>query len=274
MNKYKLDKCFVDDLAHPITKKSISVDEFKKLESGVIDSRVFMPNTYGYEVWEEGQETFELWEKNSDYYKNEVQKYRDEIEYDTPTYKHFPLSGKILDIGGGAGILREFIPSESQFISIDPFEDPISAAPAPKFEAYNCLKEPLNFICGTSEFLPFKEDIFDIVHLRSMLDHVHGPDLTIMEARRVLKSDGSLIIGMTIEGDKDGKLSLGEQLKESLRYVLVLIGFKRFKDHHLWHPTLPGLKKILEDNGFNTIDTYYQPYWKGKVVYLKAVKKT
>jgi len=272
MTNYKLDDSIISALADPITKKRADLKDLKKLSSGIIDARVFMPNTYGYEIWEEGQESFENWEKNSDYYKNKVQKYKDEILYDTPIYDRFPLSGKILDIGGGAGILRQFIPNESTLVSVDPFEDPVKACPPPKRDAYQCLNDPLNFICGNAEFLPFVEDTFDIVHMRSMLDHVHGPDLAVIEAKRVLKDSGFLLIGMSIEGDEKGKLSLREHAKELARFLLVKVGFKQFEDHHLWHPTLPGLNKILLDNGLKPIETYFQPYWKGKVVYIKAVK--
>lgn len=272
MTHYKLDDSFLSALANPITKKSADLKDFKKLPSEVVDARVFMPNTYGYRVWEEGQECFEDWEKNSDYYNNKVQAYKDEIVYDAPVYERFPLSGKILDIGGGAGILRQFIPNGSDLVSLDPFEDPVKACPPPKRDAYQCLNAPLNFICGNAEFVPFVEDTFDIVHMRSMLDHVHGPDLAVMEAKRVLKDSGFLLIGMSIEGDENGKLSLQELAKELARFLLVKIGFEKFKDHHLWHPSLPSLNKILTDNGFTPVDIYFQPYWKGRVVYIKAIK--
>ena len=269
---YILDQWCLDALSNPVTKISCTLEDFARLETGVVDARVSMPNTYGYHVWEVGQDSYEIWENNSDYYKNKVQKYKDEIEYDAPIYERFPLAGKILDVGGGAGTLREFMSNDCSLVSLDPFKDPLLAAPAPKKDAYKCLSDPLNFICGNAEFVPFVEDTFDIVHMRSMLDHVHGPDLTVMEAKRVLKDSGFLLIGMSIEGDENGKLSLREHAKELARFLLVKVGFKQFEDHHLWHPTLPGLSKILLDNGLKPVETYFQPYWKGKVVYIKAVK--
>lgn len=67
--------------------------------------------------------------------------------------------------------------------------------------------------------------------MRSMLNHVHSPDLALMEARRILKPDGRLVVGFYVDGGKSGKRTLERELKEIARSVLVAIGFQKYMDH-------------------------------------------
>ena len=95
-----------------------------------------------------------------------------------------------------------------------------------------------------AEFLPFKEKSFNWVHMRSMLDHVQVPDLALKEAKRVLKDDGSILIGLTVEGGKKGKKSKIRFIKDIIKEALVLVGLEKYKDHHTFHPTLSNLKNL------------------------------
>jgi hypothetical protein len=107
-----------------------------------------------------------------------------------------------------------------------------------------------------------------------MLDHVQIVDLCLLEAKRVLRSNGMLIIGVSIEGRPYGKsgkdLRFSILSKKIIKSLLILIGFKRFKDEHVWHPTYENLIKVITDNGFRINKIYWQPSWKGKVVYISA----
>ena len=109
--------------------------------------------------------------------------------------------------------------------------------------------------------------------MRSMLDHVQIPDLALLEAHRVLKSNGFLLLGISVVGGLTGRPSLKETLKSVTREALSFIGFKQFKDYHTWHPTFPGLISILEHNCFSIDDVFWQPKWNGSVVYVKATPK-
>ncbi len=105
-----------------------------------------------------------------------------------------------------------------------------------------------------------------------MLDHVQVPDLVLLEAWRVLKPGGSLLIGMYVEGGKSGVISWNRRIKNAIKGVLAPIGIERWKDHHVWHPTYADLIKVVQDNRFQVEDTYWQPYWNDTVCYVKAVK--
>jgi len=270
-----------DILVNPTTKIPYQIEDLRNVR-GVIDARVFLRNTYGFSVWLEGQDVYEAWEEegfpthikgeNGKVFKDAVQAFQYEIEYDRPTYQNFVLEGKILDVGGASGTLRQFLPPNSKYISIDPNINAPLNVTKEKAQAYTCLTNDFSFLAGMAEFLPFKKGVFDWVHMRSMLDHVQIPDLALIEAHRVLVEGGALLIGISIEGGRDGHATLKETTKELVRKILGKLGIDKWKDHHIWHPTFSNLKKLIESNGFTIEETYWQPKFENRVVYIKAIK--
>lgn len=261
-----LDAWVLSSLADPVTKRPASIEQFPHRD-GVIDARVFLRHTHGYSAWAEGQIEWERWAEGD---SCSEEHYRREIEYDRPTYRHFTLRGRILDCGGAAGSVREFLPEDVQFVSTDPWlQAPFANSPARR-AAYSCLGRHLNFIGATAEFQPFISECFDWVHLRSMLDHVQVPDLVMMEARRVLKPGGRILVGLYVQGGKSGVTALDRKVKDLVKAGLGAIGLTRWKDHHVWHPTFKELNALIEDNGFTIEDTYWQPQWKDTVCYISA----
>ena len=259
-------------LADPVSKQPAGTDFFAKVD-GVLDARIFMKNTYGYSEWAEGQDEYESSLAATDgEYQNIVKAYSSEREYDRPVYEHFKLQGTILDVGGGASTVREFLPETAQVVSIDPSIDSAVKFSAARMEAYKCLSRPLNFIAAAAEFLPFSAESFDWVHIRSVIDHLQVPDLALLEAHRVLKPDGHVLIGLYVEGGKSGKISWKRKCKKIIKHGLELAGIKRWHDHHLQHPTYKDLVKLIEDNGFKIEDVYWQPCWHDQVCYICACK--
>jgi ubiquinone/menaquinone biosynthesis C-methylase UbiE len=255
-------------LAHPVTKQPCKPESFNNV-NGIIDTRVFLKNTHGYSEWAEGQDEYE-----NDANKGNISlaEYQSEIEGTRPVYQYYKLTGRILDCGGGAGTVREYLSDEVEFVSTDPWlQAPFASSPARK-AAYTCLNRPLNFIAATAEFQPFVEESFDWVHMRSMLDHVQVTDLALLEAKRILKPGGHVLIGLYVDGGKSGVISFERRIKDSIKAVLGFIGIERWKDHHIWHPTYKNLLKLITDNGFEIEDTYWQPQWKDMVCYVCARK--
>jgi ubiquinone/menaquinone biosynthesis C-methylase UbiE len=123
-----------------------------------------------------------------------------------------------------------------------------------------------------AELLPFIHSQFDWVHMRSMLDHVQVPDLALLEAHRVLRNDGNLLVGLYVEGGKSGNISTKQKVKHLIKDGLSFVGINKWKDHHTWHPTFSNLIKLIEDNGFVVTDVYWQPHWKDQVCYVLAQK--
>jgi SAM-dependent methyltransferase len=266
-----LDDFTLSILADPITKEPASPEDFCQL-NGILDARVFLRNTDGFMEWAQGQEVYEAEEAAGEGYKDMVRSYLDEIEYDRSIYEHYRLDGAVLDVGGGVGTVREFVSQSVQFISIDPYINAPHEIPSAKRKAYSCLSHPLNFVAAMGEFLPFVGEAFDWVHMRSVVDHVQVPDLAMLEARRVLKPDGRVLVGLYVEGGKTGHVPMNRQLKKFVKRWLHLLGIDRWKDHHVWHPTYSDLLKLIQDNGFVVEDVYWQPYWHEQVCYVCARK--
>ncbi|MCH9054833.1 hypothetical protein L5220_02670 [Synechococcus sp. PCC 6716] len=151
----KLDEWVKSVLAHPVTKQPASFESFQRININstmLIDARVFLKNTYGYSAWAEGQAAYEAFAEAD---KTSVEGYKAEIEYDRPVYEHYQLQGRILDCGGGAGTVREFLANDVEFISTDPWIHAPFASSLARKAAYSCLNQPLNFIAATAEFQPF-----------------------------------------------------------------------------------------------------------------------
>ena len=55
-------------------------------------------------------------------------------------------------------------------------------------------KEKISLIVADARFLPFREKVFDLVSLFSVIEHVREQELALTDALRVLKSNGKLVI--------------------------------------------------------------------------------
>jgi len=86
-------------LADPITKQSCQADAFPRTQ-GVIDARVFLKNTYGFDAWLSGQQEYEDWADNVRK-TTTVAEELEGIKGVRPVYEYFPMAGRILDVGGG-----------------------------------------------------------------------------------------------------------------------------------------------------------------------------
>jgi len=108
-----------------------------------------------------------------------------EIEY--LGIKAADVTGRLLDIGGGAGHYASLFENASQRIVVDPLYDRIGIK--------------LNGITGIScvgENLPFPSDSFDFVILRNVVDHMLEPERLLREAYRVLKPRGEVYFMVNI----------------------------------------------------------------------------
>lgn len=51
-----------------------------------------------------------------------------------------------------------------------------------------------DLICGDLALLPFRNEVFDIVFFLSVIEHLNHPKVSLLEAKRVLKTGGTLVI--------------------------------------------------------------------------------
>jgi SAM-dependent methyltransferase len=91
------------------------------------------------------------------------------------------LSGLVLDIGCGPQDAPSYgTDFDGTLVGIDPLQ--------------GSLPKRFSFVQGIGEYLPFRSGVFDRVLFATSLDHVLDPMLTLAEARRVLKSEGTINI--------------------------------------------------------------------------------
>jgi ubiquinone/menaquinone biosynthesis C-methylase UbiE len=93
---------------------------------------------------------------------------------------------KVLDVGCGFGTGSLIISQKAkEVIGLDITE----------YEEWKLFKsKKLKFIKGSSSKLPFKDNIFDGVHLKDLLHHIKDVDKTLEEIKRVTKPNGIIII--------------------------------------------------------------------------------
>ena len=190
-------------------------------------------------------------------------------------YQEIPIEGRCLDVGGHQGRLRAFLDSEQEYVSCDPFISVFDGV-TEDFEltqAYPCLLEPINFLACDAEFLPFQSCVFDVVHMRSVLDHFLNPEQALNEAYRTLMTNGTLVIGLYVYGGKYGKPGIKRSVKDTIKSILPYFGIHRYTDPHTWHPTYKELINLISQCGFEIDKVHWQTGHNDTVCYIKALKK-
>jgi SAM-dependent methyltransferase len=104
------------------------------------------------------------------------------------------LSGCILDVGGGNGIVRHFLPNADQYIVIDPSTDWLGVEWTYLAERFPCLKTRPCFVRGVGEYLPFPTQSFDGVLSFWSLNHANQPERVFREVYRTLRPGGRFLI--------------------------------------------------------------------------------
>lgn len=104
-----------------------------------------------------------------------------------------PEGSKFLDVGCGAGYaMRKAKENKGcEVFGIDP--DP-GAHGVGRYS--DDSTEGLNIVKGSAEELPYPDQTFDVVYCSHVLEHVEDESKSLQEMKRVLKDDGTLIIGM------------------------------------------------------------------------------
>jgi SAM-dependent methyltransferase len=261
-----LEPWFAAALRHPFSKQTLTKNECHTVD-GILDFRLELRDA---QVWKSGQAAYEAW-ADEQIRLSTIELFQREVSGVRPVYDTFPIKGACLDVGGLDGRVRTFMAPEQRYACVDPYLSAISDINLqPNLTAvYPELTRPVNFVCGVAEHLPIADRVFDTVHMRSVIDHMYEPERALSEAGRVLKPDGQIIVGVSVEGGERGILSMKERAREMHRFVLVTIGFEKYRDHHVWHPTWPALKQMIENAGFTCVE----PYWQNaRVVYVRALK--
>jgi SAM-dependent methyltransferase len=103
-------------------------------------------------------------------------------------------TGRVLDVGGGNGIARHWLPEEAAYVSLEPslawLEQPWSSLA----DAFPCLARPPVTVRGVAERLPFVDACFDAALSIWSLNHVSVPERALCETARALRPGGRLVL--------------------------------------------------------------------------------
>ena len=100
----------------------------------------------------------------------------------------------MLDIGGGNGIVRAFMSSPLGYVSVDPSDEWLSSDWDELADAFPCLREPLTFVQGYAESLPFADAAFDATLCLWTLNHCANPAIALGEMGRVTRDGGRALL--------------------------------------------------------------------------------
>lgn len=133
-----------------------------------------------------------MYDKNKPAYLSEIKAIK----------KVMPKRGKGLEIGVGTGRFAAFLGTE---YGIDPSKKMLEIA----------VKRGIRVKLGLGEKAPFENSEFDFVTIIITLCFVEDPEQVLREAKRVLRKNGKIIIGII---DKDSFLGKFYRTKKSVFY--------------------------------------------------------
>jgi ubiquinone/menaquinone biosynthesis C-methylase UbiE len=241
-------------LFFPLTQVKISEGQYED----IYDFRIKIPNyciPASKMLWKNSQKIFEQYSCNVRNYDNFTE-YLNEIDSVKEIYtEQYHLGGRILDVGGEQGRLRHFLKNDTtMYVNIDPFLDAFqNVNNLPNLQkAYPCLREPCYFLSANAENLSFIERSFDWVHMRSTLDHFEDPFKALLEAYRVAKFGGNLLIGLAIM----------EKLNTQMD-----------RDDHMFRLTHEQLLDLMQTTGWEIVQEHWQKKPWDYCVYIQGTKK-
>ena len=147
-------------------------------------------------------------------------------------------NSSIVDIGCGSGKFLGYLESFiDRYIGIDPSDKMLLDAP----------KNKGLFIRGTGENIPIKDDVADIILLKSVLDQCFSPSQVLIESNRALKNGGWVIISLS---NRDSYYSFIRKIYNRIRGHQ---GEHVFETSHLFYFNMTEVEDMLKKVGFNII---------------------
>lgn len=149
------------------------------------------------------------------------------------------IEGEVIEFGAGTGVNFEFYLENTRVVAIEPDNELGN-------EARNKVKgKNIEVVSASAEDLPFPDDSFDSVVITLALCTIDHPDKALKEAKRVCRSDGTLLILEHIRNDN--------RLLSCLQDILTPL-WKRFAmGCHLNRDTLA----LIKENNFEKVYLNY-----------------
>lgn len=148
--------------------------------------------------------------------------YLDEIE------KLMPARGRLLDVGAATGVFLETSARRGWRASGIEISD---------YAATKARQKNLNVQIGTLESMHFKKELFDMITMWDVLEHLPNPESTLKLANNLLKRDGLIVLNTPNSGSFFAKL-MGKH------WHLIV------PPEHLFYFNIDNLTKLLRKTGF------------------------
>ncbi|MFH1867219.1 MAG: methyltransferase domain-containing protein [Patescibacteria group bacterium] len=243
------------------------------LKDGVPDMMVFDHpelDSSALRRWLEELKNFQEWNKGYD-----LDQAANDLQSADVVHKKVDLLGKVLDIGGATGIIRRYLKPEQEYFVVDPDDRALDKISVIK-KLYHNAGQPFNFIRGVGEYLPFRDQIFDTVVMRSVIEHFYNVEKAITETYRVLKIGGKLVVGVGLPSFNTGWRRMVELYRyRGLKAVVKKVYLKLFGvQRHLGHLnefTLDSLEQLLKRFNFGNIKIH-QPNPNTGIYFLECFK--
>lgn len=171
--------------------------------------------------------------------------------------------GRLLDVGCSSGefmYLAKQLGEEVVGVELNPRTADIAKA------------NGLNVTLGTLESAKFPAGSFDFIYMGDLIEHVTDPNALIVEAHRLLKTKGEIII---VTPNMD---CFWSQATLKLWRWFKIPWSSATPPHHLFNFSYGNLRQLVEKHGFKATYAWYLPtptlkYELGAMHLLKAWKK-
>ena len=189
--------------------------------------------------------------------------------YENTYYRLFFKEGeKVLDVGCSTGNLLSIDPKNMVGVDVD--KDAIEVA---RKRGLNAVwqKDPMK--------LPFKDNSFENVHCKHVLEHLPSPFAFTKEIFRVLKPKGRLVLLTDKYAEKfwDDYTHVRPYTKKSLTQLAYDVGFRSFTIYSAPSRGVPGLglllgKKVISPTTAKAIFKLYANVVEGQSIVIEARK--
>jgi ubiquinone/menaquinone biosynthesis C-methylase UbiE len=172
-----------------------------------------------------------------------------------------PFGKKGLEIGIGSGIFAEHL---NIGFGIDPSENMLAIA----------SKRGCNVVKGVAENLPFPDESFDFTAFITSLCFVDNPEKAIVEAHRILKPDGEIIIAFIDKDTAFGKfLEKGKEKSKFYKHANFFSVSEIITLLETFHFNVSSIFQTLENPGNTDIEQPIEGFGKGSFVVVKGEKQ-
>ena len=145
------------------------------------------------EHWAQRQRSMEGWYENLITASEQAEQcYKHDYEPLAPLLRE--LRGLVLDVGGGNGIVRQYLAPDVRYIDLDPSLEWLRDDWLEVASFFPALSSPITFVRGVGERLPFRSGRMDAVLSLFSINHAADPRGLVREALRVLRANGRLVI--------------------------------------------------------------------------------